>query len=65
MASLQGMVELSFLEMVGLLAVAFLAMKTAMTCMRSLEPWVRPLPPLVQVSLTEAEALDVLPHAQK
>ena len=65
MASLEGMAELSFLEVVGLLAVAFLAMKSAITCLRLLEPWVRPLPPLVQVSLTEAEALDVLPHAQK
>ena len=65
MASLQRLAELSLLETAGLLALAVLALRTASSAIRWLEPWVRPLPPLVTVPLTEAEALDVLPHAQK
>ena len=65
MASLQRLADLSLLEAAGVLALALLALKTASTALLWLEPWVRPLPPLVTVPLTEAEALDVLPHAQK
>ena len=65
MASLQHLADLSLLEAAGALALALLALKTASTALLWLEPWVRPLPPLVTVPLAEAEALDVLPHAQK
>lgn len=65
MASLQTLQQLSPLEALGLLALSFLVLRAGRAALIWGEPWLRPLPPLVEVPLTDAEALDQLPHAQK
>jgi hypothetical protein len=55
----------SALELLGAASLLLVSLRVTSHLMRWIEPWVRPLPPLVTVPLLEAEALDVLPHAQK
>jgi hypothetical protein len=53
------------LEWVGTIALGFIAVRVLQWLVQAVAPFLRPLPPLVTVPLTEAEALDILPNAHK
>jgi hypothetical protein len=54
-----------FLRYAGVVALTYLAVRSIRVLVRSIEPFVRPLPPRITVPLLDSEAMDVLPHSQK